>query len=87
MVRQRDVHGEKPGKQEEGKNTHLGVLVGGLLPLPGHGAWWWAGEHVDDVEEAERDGQQLHHLDEDPPALTLGGLRAGAVRAKSNPVG
>ena len=41
---------------------------------------------MDGVEEGEGDEGQLGDLEEDLPALTLGGLGAGAVRAECNPV-
>jgi hypothetical protein len=42
---------------------------------------------VDGVEEGEGDEGELGDLEEDLPALTLGGLGAGTVGTEGNPVG
>lgn len=42
---------------------------------------------MDGVEESERGKGKLGDLEEDLPALTLGGLGAGAVGTEGNPVG
>ena len=67
-------------------STYLGILVGSLLPLLGHGLGLRASKGVDGVENEERGNSELGHLEEDLPALTLGGLSAGTVRAKGNPI-
>lgn len=41
---------------------------------------------MDGVEEGERDDGELGDLEEDLPALALGGLGTGAVRTEGNPV-
>jgi hypothetical protein len=62
------------------------ILVGGLLPLLGHGSGLLAGKCVDTVEEGNGGEGELGHLGEDAPALTLGGLGAGAVGTEGNVV-
>lgn len=42
---------------------------------------------MDHIEDSEGGKGQLSDLPENPPALTLGGKSAGAVRTESNPVG
>jgi hypothetical protein len=69
------------------KSTYLGIFVGGLLPLLGHGLGLGLGEEVDGVEQGEGDESELGDLEEDLPALTLRGLGAGAVGTEGNPVG
>jgi hypothetical protein len=63
------------------------VFVGGLLPLLGHGLGLGLGEIVDGVEDEDGGDGKLSDLQEDLQALTLGGLSAGTVRTKGNPVG
>lgn len=67
--------------------TYLGVLVGGFLPLLGHGLRLGLGEQMDHVEDGEGGQGQLSDLPENTHALALGRNRAGAVRTESNPVG
>lgn len=66
--------------------TYLSVFVGGLLPLLGHGLGQGLAEEVDNVEDTERGEGELGHLEEDLPALTLGGLGTGAVGTEGDPV-
>lgn len=67
--------------------TYLGVLVGGLLPLLAHGLGQRLAHHVDAVEEDDGREGELGHLRKNLPALALGGLGAGTVRPKCDPVG
>jgi hypothetical protein len=66
--------------------AYLGVFVGGLLPLLGHGLGQGLAEQVDNVEDTERGESELGHLEEDLPALTLGSLGTGTVGTESDPV-
>lgn len=66
--------------------SYLGVFIRSLLPLLGHSLGLLAGESVDEVEETDRDTGELNHLEEDLPALTLGGLGAGTVGTEGNVV-
>lgn len=67
--------------------TYLSILVGGLLPLLGHGLGLGLGEHVDDVEDTKADKGELGDLEEDLEVLALGGHRARAVGSEGDPVG
>lgn len=69
------------------KSTYQSVLIAGLLPLLGHGLGLGLGEVVDGVEDGDRGSGELSNLEEDAETLTLGGLGAGTVRTKGNPVG
>lgn len=69
------------------ERAYLGVFVGGLLPLLGHGLGHGLAEEVDNVEDSEGSEGELGHLEEDLPALTLGGLGTGAVGTEGDPVG
>lgn len=68
-------------------HAYLGIFVRGLLPLLGHGLGQRLGEEVDGVENEQGGDGELGHLEENLPALTLGGQSTGTVRTESNPVG
>lgn len=76
----------KLSRPEIEMRAYLGIFVGGLLPLLGHGLGLGLAEEVDNVEDTDRGENELAHLEEDLPALTLGGLGTGAVGTEGNPV-
>lgn len=67
-------------------STYLGILVGSLLPLLGHGLRLGLSEQVNDVEQGDGDSSKLGDLNGNSKTLTLRGLRARAMRTKGNPV-
>jgi hypothetical protein len=63
------------------------VLVGGLLPLLGHGMGSASGEATGSEEDSTSDGDTDHGVDEDLGVLAWWRLSARTVSAKGNVVG
>lgn len=69
-------------------STHLHVLLGGLLPLLGHGAGPdGAGKHAGEGENGDGGGDAAGGDEEDVAALIRGRWSSGTVGAKGNEVG
>lgn len=67
--------------------ANLEVLVGSLLPLARHGVWCGLGEHAHSSEDGQGRSETCEDVEYDLLVLVGRRLRAGPVRAESDPVG